>query len=71
MCWLSWRELPGLFRNNGDLHLADLAALADEMEPAFFEGFTNVAEIHAAWTFQGPMWRFDVTPIKCGWSFKQ
>jgi hypothetical protein len=54
ICWLSWRELPKLFRSSPDPHLADLAALADEMKLMFFEGFAEVAEIHADWVFQGP-----------------
>lgn len=71
MCWLSWRELPGLFRNTSELHLADLAALADEMGLTFFEGFSDVSPIRLDWGFQGPAWRFDVTPITCDWRFKQ
>lgn len=70
MCWLSWRELPRLFRNNPDPHLFDLAALADEMQLTFFEGFSDVGKIHADWTFQCPTWRFDVSPIECKWRFK-
>ena len=30
ICWLSWRELPELFRENPDSHLAELARLAEE-----------------------------------------
>ena len=51
ICWLSWRELPRLFRGTRDPHLADLAALADEMQLTFFQGVSDVAEIHADWTF--------------------
>lgn len=72
ICWLSWRELPRLFQGNPDPHLLDLAALADEMQLTFFDGFSDVAEIHADWTFQRPTWRFDVAPIiNCKWRFKQ
>ncbi len=71
ICWLSWRELPGLFRDNSDPHLFDLAALADEMELTFFEGISEVAPIRADWTFRGSTWRFDVAPITCDWRFKQ
>lgn len=82
ICWLSWRELPGLFRGSLDPHLAHLAALAEEMELTFFEGFSDVGEIHADWTFRGPMQSCDaparasfdgigpIGPIRANWTFR-
>jgi hypothetical protein len=71
ICWLSWRELPRLFRSHSDPHLADIASLADRMELTFFEGISSVDRIQVAWTFHRPTWRFDVAPITCGWRFAQ
>ena len=71
ICWLSWRELPRLFRFHSDRHLADVARLADKMELTFYEGISPIAPIQADWIFEGPTWRFDVAPIKCDWRFAQ
>ncbi len=70
--WLSWRELPRLFRYSTDHHLLDLASLSDKMKLTFFEGIGPIAQVLADWTFQGPLWRFDMVPInECKWRFKQ
>ena len=46
ICWLSWRELPGLFRKNADPHLADLAKMAEErMCLIYFQGISSIVHL--------------------------
>jgi hypothetical protein len=55
--WLSWRELPELFRGDPNRILADVARMAEQMGLTFFQGFTPVESICPHWVFAEPTGR--------------
>lgn len=73
ICWLSWRELPQLFRGHPNRPLAKAAEMAEKMGLTFFRGIAQVAPVGAHWRFQGPppAWHFEVSPIRSSWRFQE
>jgi hypothetical protein len=71
ICWLTWRELPGLFGDHSERPLADIARMADRMGLIFFQGITQVASVIADWIFAEPTasWHFQLVPITFQWRF--
>jgi hypothetical protein len=72
LCWLSWRELPRLFRGQNDEHLKDIVRLAERLDLSFFEGCSCGTQfVRIGWIFQDNQWRFVVPSLTCVWSFEQ
>jgi hypothetical protein len=74
ICWLSWRELPRLFRGQSDQRLADIVKLVAKMNLTFFDGFTHeTPTARIEWTFQDASWQFAVDYLSAirNWSFTQ
>jgi hypothetical protein len=66
ICWLTWRELPRLFRGSLDLHLADLARLAEKMGLTLFEGISKLTPISVNWTFRKTTRPHGISSIDAG-----
>jgi len=73
ICWLSWRELPQLFRGHPNRLLAKVAEMAEYMGLTFFRGVAHVGPVRADWRFRGPppAWHFEVPPITSSWGFQE
>ena len=72
-CWLSWRELPGLFGRLPHLTpLRDIARMAEKLNLTFFQGFEDLSPFHIDWTFDAydPVWTFEVEQFTCDWAFQ-
>ena len=58
--WLTWRELPSLFRGRDDPILADIVSLCERLGLTFFEGLTFPKSIR-------PLWNFETSANKFCW----
>ena len=76
ICWLSWRELSGLFRDDSNQILKAIASMAEKMELIFFHKITHLTPISVKWNFKGPpntckKWPFHFSPVICIWRFNE
>jgi hypothetical protein len=70
--WLSWRHLPGTFRNTSNEMLKDLVGLAERLGLVFFCGIRTIKPIPGgSWRFLRRFeWERSASPL-IEWSFEQ